>query len=200
MNQDLNPNLNDFKKAMIILLEQNKLQHFIDNMKQMKLVHNQLKIIAPITCNTCGILKPRCQYQRNGLKKCKDCLGFNKRTNKRKQREKVHKTINDINKQFLLFHKYVYTKNVKEGWVRKLIHKTGEANNITDITNVININIKGIDHFCDQLHKHYMKQEQNEYYKYYYFDFVLACVVDAVVVSYYSKLVVVVVAIASVVA
>ena len=81
----------------------------------------------------------------------------------------MDKTLNEIHKQFLLFHKYVYIKNVKEGWVRKLIHKTGLANDITDIKNVIHIKIEGVDHFCNHLHKYYTKQKQSEYYKYFYF-------------------------------
>ena len=133
------------KQQMTDLLKEDKLQEFIDNMTQINLFHNQLKIIAPIQCNTCGILKHRCEYQRNGLKKCKDCLGLNKRKRKQKQREKVQVTINDIHKQFLRFH------------------------NITDIKDVINIKIDGIDYFCNHLHKYYVKQKEKEYYKYYYF-------------------------------
>ena len=66
--------LSNFKQQMIDLLKQDKLSEFIDNMTHIKLLHNQLKLIAPIKCNTCGILKPRCEFQNNGLKKCKDCL------------------------------------------------------------------------------------------------------------------------------
>ena len=91
------------KQQMTDLLKEDKLQEFIDNMNQIKLFHNQLKIIAPIECNICGILKPRCEYQNNRLKKCKDCLGLNKRKRKQTQREKVQVTINDIHKHFYYF-------------------------------------------------------------------------------------------------
>ena len=162
--------LSNFKQSMTSLLKEDKLQEFLDKFKQMKLVQNQLKVIAPIECNTCGILKPRHEYQNNGLKKCKDCLGLNKRKhNKKKQREKVDITIKDIHTKYLLFHKYIYSKQVKEGWVRKLIHKTGDTNNIDNIRDIINTDVNGIDWFADHLHKHYMKQDKSDYYKYYYF-------------------------------
>ena len=163
--------ISDFKQTMTSLLEQDKLQEFVDNMKQLKLVQKQLKTIAPIECNTCGILKPRYEYQNNGLKKCKDCLGLNKRKHKskKKQRQKIDTTITDLHEQYLLFHRSLYTKKITEGYVRKLIHKTGDSNDITDIHNIINVKVQGIDWICDHLYKHYIKQDPSEYYKYYYF-------------------------------
>ena len=42
--------ISDFKQSMIVLLKQDKLQEFIDNMTQIKLLHNQLKLIIITYC------------------------------------------------------------------------------------------------------------------------------------------------------
>ena len=71
------------------LLKNGKLNEFLKNMKSLKLLINQLKVVGPIECNTCGKLKPKHEYQNNGLKKCKHCLGLKKRQlQKQKQKQK----------------------------------------------------------------------------------------------------------------